>query len=128
MTISNTRLANFRDLLQAAMDRYMRIKFPILDSVDVSFGGGRKYMKIIKSSGDSHCIWGFVALVDAPEKGVTAGDVLMPASYNAPALNGARGSILDKDIISMVGPYGPAYKNSLANWEGVDVSDLVLAD
>ena len=128
MTISQTRLANFRTLLQAAVDRYYNTNFKNLDPFQISFGGGKKYLKVIKTDNQTS-VWGFIALVDVPAKGVIAGDILKASSWKAPALNGARGSIFDEDVISIVGPYGPAYKDCKTGWgDKVDVSDLVLTD
>jgi hypothetical protein len=132
MTISQTRLANFRDLLQAAVDRYFRITFPSLTAPNISFGGGKKYLKVVKTDDSgSSSVWGFIALSDNPAKGVTEGDLLMASSWKAPALNGARGTILDENVISKVNPYSTGYKGceSSNGWgAGVDVSDLVLTD
>ena len=130
MTISQTRLANFRTLLQAAVDRYYKANYKNLDADQISFGGGKKYLKVIRT-GSGTSVWGFIALVDVPAKGVKEGDILMASSWKAPALNGARGTIFDKDIISKVSSYSPGYKGcETANGWGpsIDVSDLVLTD
>lgn len=51
---------------------------------------GRKYIKIIKQGS----VWGFIQKED-DAKGFRKGDILMAASYAAPARNKARGNILD---------------------------------
>jgi len=54
--------------------------------------GRRKYIKIIRTD-SGRTVWGFVAKKD--NKGFRAGDIMMAASWNAPAMNKARGNILD---------------------------------
>ena len=51
---------------------------------------GRKYIKIIKQGS----VWGFIQK-EGDAKGFRKGDILMAASYAAPARNRARGNILD---------------------------------
>jgi hypothetical protein len=64
------------------------------EGLEVEEGDGRrKYIKIIKNSGRSRSVWGFIAKKDG--KGFRAGDILKAASWNAPAMNKARGNILD---------------------------------
>jgi len=50
---------------------------------------GRKYIKIIRDN----TVWGFI--VKADFKHFRKGDILKAAGWNAPALNRARGNILD---------------------------------
>lgn len=51
---------------------------------------GSKYIKVIKGSS----VWGFVVRGDTDKK-FRKGDILMAASWRAPARNKARGNILD---------------------------------
>ena len=50
---------------------------------------GKKYIKIIRD----RSVWGFI--VKENFKHFRKGDILKAAGYNAPALNQARGNILD---------------------------------
>lgn len=60
----------------------------------LSFEIGRKYIKIIKKVADSRCVWGFIVNT-ATDKKFNLGDILMAASWKAPARNKARGNILE---------------------------------
>ena len=52
---------------------------------------GRKYIRILADNGRR--VWGFVVKSDTNK--FRAGDILKAASYKAPAVNKARGNILD---------------------------------
>jgi hypothetical protein len=55
---------------------------------------GRSYIKIIKNEGPNRgSVWGFVVKKDSAK--FKEGDILMAASYNAPATNKPRGNILE---------------------------------
>jgi len=55
---------------------------------------GRSYIKIIKNEGPNRgSVWGFVVKKDTTK--FKEGDILMAASYNAPATNKPRGNILE---------------------------------
>lgn len=56
----------------------------------VRFEEGRKYIKILTDTS----VWGFIVAVDNDKK-FNKGDILMPAGYNAPARNKARGNVFD---------------------------------
>ena len=64
---------------------------------------GRKYVKIIRDN----TVWGFI--VKADFKHFKKGDILKAAGWNAPALNKARGNILDGGYT--VRWTGPLYLN-----------------
>lgn len=55
---------------------------------------GRMYDRIVSTlpSGQMSCA-GFICRKDNPKKGFVRGDMLMPASWKAPATNFARGNI-----------------------------------
>ena len=55
-----------------------------------TFVEGRKYIKII----NDRTVWGFIVAVDNDKK-FNKGDILMPAGYNTPARNKARGNVFD---------------------------------
>ena len=63
---------------------------------------GRKYAKIMNETS----AWGFIALTDDPSKGQAIGDLLKPASWQAPARH-SRGNILNGTAV--YDQYGPAY-------------------
>lgn len=61
---------------------------------------GRKYIKIITN----RSVWGFIVNVDNDKK-FRKGDILKPASYDAPARNAARGNVFDdKYVVRWTGP------------------------
>jgi len=97
MTDGNERFNMFFVEVSKVINGHMEERFPTLPKCDISFTEGRKYFKIVKSGS----VFAFVNKEN--------GDVLMPASWAAPAKH-ARGNIYDDDIgMSRVGPYGPAY-------------------
>jgi hypothetical protein len=57
---------------------------------------GRKYLKVISGSS----VWGFVVNTDNDKK-FRKGDILLAASWAAPARNKARGNVLDGDFSSV---------------------------
>lgn len=69
---------------------------------------GKRYIKIVATTDGGKgqkSVWAFV---DAKE-GPTFGDILKPASWNAPAKH-ARGNVFDGSWgVNSVGVYGPAY-------------------
>ena len=60
---------------------------------NLDFTIGKKYIKVIERNGG---VKAFVVGVDNDKK-FKLGDILLPAGYNAPARNFARGNILDGD-------------------------------
>ena len=54
---------------------------------------GKKYIKITKRLGIQRMVWGFIVKEDGPK--FKKGDILKASGYNAPALNRARGNILE---------------------------------
>lgn len=61
---------------------------------------GKKYIKIIRENS----VWGFIAKEDF--KHFRKGDILKAAGWNAPALNQARGNILDGGYsVAWTGPH-----------------------
>tara|TARA_R100000541_G_scaffold58105_3_gene68961 strand:- start:814 stop:1206 length:393 start_codon:yes stop_codon:yes gene_type:complete len=59
---------------------------------------GRKYVKLI--SGNS--VWGFVVKEDTNK--FKQGDILLAASYSAPAMNKPRGNIFEEYTVAWTGP------------------------
>jgi len=88
-------------------------EYPTLaGSKSVYFLIGRKYCKIVEctlergpGSGQMR-VWGFVNMVEGK---FIIGDVLMAASFNAPATNKARGNLLDGYSVTSSNMYGPGY-------------------
>jgi hypothetical protein len=61
---------------------------------------GKKYIKIEKENS----VWGFIVNTETDKK-FRKGDILMAASFKAPARNHARGNIIDGDYqINWTGP------------------------
>lgn len=56
---------------------------------------GRSYYKILNISRGSRSACGFIVKKDNPKKGFVEGDMLMAASYNAPATNFKRGNVFE---------------------------------
>ena len=54
---------------------------------------GKKYIKISKRLGQQRMVWGFIVKEDGPK--FRKGDILKASGWNAPALNRARGNILE---------------------------------
>ena len=73
---------------------------------------GRKYLKIVKDTGNQKMVWGFIVKEDEEPKAGShtfkAGDILKAASWNAPARNKPRGNIIQGDF-SWVRWTGPEY-------------------
>lgn len=132
----NTRIDAFLDRMNIALKRFNEAHgFTHAKGEHFVRDGGKKYLKISRlteSDGEvTRCsAWGFIALVDVLEKNVKAGDILMAATYKAPALKvkvPARGSVYDDTCVLWVGPYGPTYKvGPRMGWGKVEVSDLTL--
>ena len=71
--------------------------------LEVEVGDGRrKYIKIIRNDSNHRCVWGFIAKKD--NKGFRAGDIMLAASWNAPAMNKARGNLFTGYSIQWTGP------------------------
>jgi hypothetical protein len=70
--------------------------------------GGNKYLRLNIPRGGQVSVYCFVALVDVPKKRVKAGDILMAATYKAPALNvknPKRGSVFEPDSYAAADAY-----------------------
>ena len=68
---------------------------------------GQKFIKIIKQGTYQNSVWGFINLTHPEFK---FGDVLMAKSWKGPALNKARGNLLEQDyVIRGMRQYGPDY-------------------
>ena len=68
----------------------------------LTYKKGSKYAKILRGTS----VWGFVAMRDDPSKNERVGDLLLPASWRAPAKH-ARGNIFDGT--ARYNKYGPDY-------------------
>ena len=82
--------------------------FPSLTDYGVTYKAGRKFVKIIITDGNggNRSVWGFINLTH--EK-FNEGDVLKAAGWAAPALNKARGNVLDGYRVGSREQYGPGY-------------------
>ena len=72
-------------------DTTAKMNAEYVDKFDIRYG--TKYIKIVQKDGG---VKAFVVGVDNDKK-FKLGDILLPAGYNAPARNLARGNILDGD-------------------------------
>lgn len=79
---------------QAMFNEHYEGRYATLNPPEVYIAGGRKYIKIAKRGGGSNSVWCFVRAED--------GAILKAASWKAPALNFARGSIFDKHVPNCV--------------------------
>ena len=79
----------------------------------LSVNKGRRYDKIISedvgTSSNQTSVWAFV------DK--TNGDILKPATWKAPAKH-PRGNIYESDSMQFIGPYGPAYMDTIKSYYG----------
>jgi hypothetical protein len=71
----------------------------------LSVSEGRVYDKVIRTD-NQRSVWGFIVKKDTAK--FKKGDVLMAASWSAPATNKARASIFD-DTVNNVSWTGPGY-------------------
>lgn len=70
---------------------------------NIGYSVGKSYIKIIQKGS----VWGFIVNSDSDKK-FKRGDILMAASWAAPARNRARGNVIEQDF-SWVQWTGPAY-------------------
>ena len=82
--------------------------YPSLKEYGCTFKAGRKFCKIIITDGNggNRSVWGFINLTH--EK-FNEGDVLKAAGWAAPALNKARGNVLNGYRVGAREQYGPGY-------------------
>jgi len=92
-------LQDFMKWSQEMLDKYMKDQFPTLPVDKLVSQEGHRFVKIIKV-GNQRVVWAFIDKMN--------GDILKPASWNAPAKH-ARGNVFDKNTWQSVGPHGPAY-------------------
>ena len=71
----------------------------------LSVSKGRKYDKLIRTD-NQRSVWGFVVKEDTAK--FKKGDILMAASWSAPATNKARGNIFEESVNSVKWT-GPGY-------------------
>ena len=71
-----------------------------------SWKKGQKFIKVIRHGEHQDSVWGFINLKHSDFE---IGDVLMAKSWRAPALNKARGNILEGYPIRGMRQYGPDY-------------------
>ena len=83
-------------------------EWPTLKDYGVTYKAGRKFCKIIITDGNGgdRSVWGFINLTH--EK-FNEGDVLKAAGWAAPALNKARGNVLEGYRVGAREQYGPGY-------------------
>ena len=69
----------------------------------LTFEEGRKYIKVVKTLGTQQMVWGFLMKED--DKKFKKGDILMAASWAAPARNKARGNVFEDYDVRWTGPH-----------------------
>ena len=69
----------------------------------LDFEEGRKYVKVVKTLGTQQMVWGFIMKDD--DKKFKKGDILMAASWAAPARNKPRGNIFEDYDVRWTGPH-----------------------
>ena len=83
--------------------------YPTLKEYGCTFKAGRKFCKIIITDGNGgdRSVWGFINLTH--EK-FAEGDVLLAQGWTGPAMNKARGNLLEQNYTVDTGnQYGPGY-------------------
>ena len=103
-------LSVFLKRCQSLVDDGMR-NYPFENKLSVN--KGRRYDKIISkdigTSSNQTRVWAFI------DK--TNGDILKPESWKKPAKH-ARGNIYEDDCMQFIGPYGPAYMDTIKDYYG----------
>ena len=69
---------------------------------NLSVEEGRKYLKVVKDTGNQKIVWGFIVKED--DNKFRKGDILKAASWSAPARNKARGNIFEQYDVRWTGP------------------------
>ena len=101
---AKSALIDFVDYIKEVIDKHYKDSFPSLDQPEISISWGNRYAKIVEKRLGNTSVFGFVDL--------TNGNILMAASWKAPA-KGVRGNIYDKSTWKKaVTPYGMAYLRS----------------
>ena len=103
-----TAFATFFEGTKKIVDEHYKTQFPTLvqDGLDdeLTFKKGKKYVKIIRTQKGNPTSASVFAFIDT-----TNGNILKPASYNAPAKH-PRGNIYDRfNGLAQITPYGPQY-------------------
>ena len=93
-----TKLDEFKEKLEAYFVQYRNEKFPTLTVPTVELQRGRKFVRVVKKDPDASA-YAFIG---------PNGDILRPASWNAPAKH-ARGSIYNENPLKGCGPHGVQY-------------------
>ena len=93
---------------QKKIDAEYKRSFPNLTPTVLSIQKGKRYIKIVSTTDGGKgqkSVWAFI---DAQE-GSNFGNIMKPASWNAPAKH-SRGNVFDGSWgVNSVGVYGPAY-------------------
>lgn len=81
-------------------------EFPTLDDYSWNYEIGRKYIKVISNNKWQRSVWGFI---NVGNTNFNFGDVLKADGWKKPALNKARGNLLDGYKVFGMRKYGPDY-------------------
>lgn len=83
--VTEEQLTAFVAARQAVISAYYEANFEHVSAAILSVELGRRYAKIVSTSGASRSAWGFVDM--------TTGDILKAASWKGPEKNFARGNV-----------------------------------
>ena len=93
-----TKVQELIDMMVADYERYVGDRE--MPSPSYYIDSGRNYDRIVYVNGynQSEAVAGFICRKDNLKKGFVKGDMLMAASWKAPATNFARGNIFDENL------------------------------
>ena len=97
------RLDGYVEMVQGKMNAYwemMKFTHAAPDTITVDYG--KKYARVVHANGAQRSVHTFVNMIN--------GDILKSGGWKAPAPNGVRGNIFEKDFgASVVNEYGASY-------------------
>ena len=106
----DTTVKNYVEGLQKKINEHFSEHYKNLTAPVIQVTSGKNYIKLIKADADgtARSVHSFIARIDNYTKGmgsVKQGDILMAASFKAPA-KWARGNIFEDDALESVDSYG----------------------
>ena len=99
--------ADYRKRSMARGDTAIMTKMAVEYENGLEVTEGSRYYKIISNKGGQRSVAGFVVKEGHPK--FKEGDLLMAASWNAPARNFARGNVFDEE----------SFKTGSVHWTGI---------
>ena len=97
------RLDGYVNMVQNKMNSYWkRMEYTHAMPDDITVDYGKKYARVVHENGVQRSVHTFVNMIN--------GDILKSGGWKAPAPNGVRGNIFEKDFgASVVNEYGASY-------------------